>query len=353
MSDTSDLLVGRPVRFVHVEGGVVLKRGCTEMVIMGESAGSLVTSIMSRALEGGITRQQLRSEAGVEGESVVDQLVDALVARRLLWSPGSDGVPAKVTESPEDIYYWHYETTKAKITDRLSEIDIVVVGRNITCAAICRSLSMSSVSRITIVDEPTLRNDRSFTSSWKEHPPSSTTVSVVSPAAFDPEGLHNRTPYVVAASDCGAQECIRAWNSKCVQARWAFFPVVLHNLVGYIGPLSIPGETACYECLRARQNSHLCDPALQRAVESDSHAVAAYHPSMAEIVGNIAALQLAGFVSRFGLAKAANLTTINFITSEMSARRVLKVPRCGVCGRLNQYAATTPLKSIFMPGNDQ
>jgi molybdopterin-synthase adenylyltransferase len=353
MSDASDLLIARPVRLVQVEGGVVLKRGCTEMVVMGEAAGSLITSIMSRAVEGGITRQQLHAEAGVEYESSVDQLVDGLLARRLLTPVGSNQVPTNGPEGPEDVYYWHYETTQPEVTERLNEVDVVVVGRNVTCHAICRSLAMSGIRGITIIDEPTLKNERCLTDSWKAHLPTSTTLSVISPISFDPAVLHNGSPYIVAASDCGAQECLRVWNAKCVQSGWPFFPVVLHNLLGCVGPLSIPGQTACYECLRARQNSHLCDPLLQRAAESDSHAVAAYHPSMAEIIGNIAGLQLAGFISRFGLAKAGNLTTMNFITSEMVTRRVLRVPRCSVCGRLNQYATTTPLKSVFMPGNAQ
>ncbi len=353
MSDVANLLIAKRVRLEHIEGGVVLKRGCTEMVVMGESARSLVTLIMTRAMERGITRDELCSEAGMGNESAVDQLVQALVARRLLSPVESDKVKPNGEENPDDIYYWHYETTRPEVAERLNQVDIVLIGHNVISSAICRSLAISGVGRITIIDEPALRNEVRQTDLGGETLPASTAIRLIPAGTFDPEVLPNASPYVVAASDYGAQDCFRVWNEKCLHAGWPFFPVLLHNLIGCVGPLSIPGQTACYECLRARQNSHLRDSSLQRTVECDSKSVAAYHPSMPEIVGSIGALQLAGFISRFGLAKAGNLTTINFITSEMLVRRVLRVPRCGVCGRLNQHAATTPLKSVFMPGNAQ
>jgi thiazole/oxazole-forming peptide maturase SagC family component len=129
--------------------------------------------------------------------------------------------------------------------------------------------------------------------------------------------------------------------------------VILQNLIGYVGPLVIPGETACYECLRQRQNAHMNDPEVQRASESvtttDSKVVG-FHPSMASVLGDIAAFELTKlYTDGLPLGNIGTQIEVNLLTSEMMTRKVLKVPRCAVCSPLTTRSSATPYKSNFVP----
>ena len=73
---------------------------------------------------------------------------------------------------------------------------------------------------------------------------------------------------VVATADFSGQQLLRHWNSWCVNRGCTFLPVMLDKGIGCVGPLVVPGETACYECLRARENSNLEDPETRRAAEN-------------------------------------------------------------------------------------
>ena len=99
---------------------------------------------------------------------------------------------------------------------------------------------------------------------------------------------------------------MRPWNEFCVRHRRPFLPVVLQDLIGYIGPIVVPGETACFECLRARQNSNLINPETQRAAEArafDGQAIAAAHPAMSASLGAIAGFELTSVSRRLDAAE--------------------------------------------------
>jgi thiazole/oxazole-forming peptide maturase SagC family component len=162
---------------------------------------------------------------------------------------------------------------------------------------------------------------------------------------------------IIATSDGGGIEQLRVWNEYAVLHSLRFYPIVLQDLVGYIGPLYVPGQTACYECLRLRQNAHLVDYANRRIVESafiHSQSVSGFHPAMASILGSIAAIEL---TKAFGLApaltRAGTLIEVNLIGSEMTSRRVLRLPRCPVCSRLNRAPSPSLPAARLAPAGER
>ena len=110
----------------------------------------------------------------------------------------------------------------------------------------------------------------------------------------------------------------------------------------------IPHETACWECVLARQNSHLRDSASKQAVDAVSHEgqdVIGFHPSMASILGDIAAVEITKFFSRIvPLWNVGKVIEVNLLSTKMTTRKVLKLPRCMVCSPLNTRSAITPDK---------
>ena len=77
----------------------------------------------------------------------------------------------------------------------------------------------------------------------------------------------------------------------------------------------------------------------------DTQTVVGFHPSMASILGNIAAMELTKFYSQaMPLWNVGKLIEVNLLATRMIPRKVLKLPRCPVCGPLQTHSAITPDK---------
>jgi thiazole/oxazole-forming peptide maturase SagC family component len=120
-------------------------------------------------------------------------------------------------------------------------------------------------------------------------------------------------------------------------------------MVGYIGPLVIPGDTACLECLRARQNACLTNATERRVAERgafDGQRVTAYHPAMVGMVAEAAAFELIRFYAALPQWKVGRLIELNLLSTAMAHRKVLKAPRCPVCSSLHAGVPTSLHKMI-------
>jgi bacteriocin biosynthesis cyclodehydratase domain-containing protein len=127
---------------------------------------------------------------------------------------------------------------------------------------------------------------------------------------------------------------IRRWNATCVEHGLMLMPVVLDRMRGEIGPIVIPKETACYECLRARENANLTDPVKERLAEQAAvvgQIRNTFHGAMAGAVAEFAALEIAKLLSGAMLPKMGAFTTLALLEPSLQTRYVLKVPRCRVC----------------------
>jgi thiazole/oxazole-forming peptide maturase SagC family component len=125
-------------------------------------------------------------------------------------------------------------------------------------------------------------------------------------------------------------------------------------MIGSVGPLVVPGDTACYECLRARENANLADPQLARASEAGAfqrRAVTGFHPSMASVLGDLAAIELTKFFGGGLPTRVGRLIEVNLLATTLRTRKVLKVPRCQVCSPANRRSEISTDKNIFMPGH--
>jgi bacteriocin biosynthesis cyclodehydratase domain-containing protein len=345
-------LTALPVHTIKIEDGVIIKRGCSEIKISGKGAAQVLKTILTATTGSGSTKEEISERFPVAHRPVVNSLIDQLLARRILIS--IDAMPRDGDgESSLDIFYWHFGDPAVEITGRLNRRRIAVLGVNCISRQLVSSFSASGMESFEIVDDPMLRNLRLFDESgmlkgdhWQ--------ASFKLPRNL--EEWQNKIDIqplacLVATSDFGDQLQMRKWNEFCVRNNTQFLPVVLKNLVGYVGPLIVPGETACFECLRARQNSHFEDPAVQRASEDaafEGQSVAGFHPSMASILGDIAALELTKFYSGvLPSTKVGTMIEVNLLISKMTCRRVLKVPRCSVCSPLKSRSPVTSERQVF------
>ena len=123
-------------------------------------------------------------------------------------------------------------------------------------------------------------------------------------------------------------------------------PAALDSFIGFVGPLVVPRETACFECLIGRENSNIKNPDAESALRSAtlrSRGHAGFHPAMASVLGDFAAMELIKFAADVIPWRIGALFEINMLSPEMTTRRVLKLPRCAVCGMQEKHPGASAL----------
>ena len=334
-----------PAHVVPVNGSVILQRGMVQITIDGEQAQEVIELIVKFCDQGATFEEILCHFPESDHPSLVS-LLEFLVARHFLVSCESDPPCPKETEQPSDIFYWHFDPHIESLTRRIRATKIAIVGVNGLGQEICSALNRSGLGNIKVIDHPDLC-DRRISNQLN--------ISESHPIAFeqwerDPDW--SSTDCVVVASDIGPCDQLRWWNQICVERKSHFLPVTLDNIIGYLGPFVIPGETACYECLIGRENSQMLNATVRRAVQhhaSKSREVTGYHQTTCSVLANLAVFELVRFFGgMFPGPQAGMVLEVNLLTSTMKRRKVLKVPRCACCSSMNKQPSLSPYKDTVI-----
>ena len=333
-------------------GGAVIKRGRVEIRLHGDQAGDAVRAVLEAARQGASLEEIVARFAPPDHPSV-EALVQHLMARRILVLESDLAPGAAEGESQLDVFYWHFGEPAHEIAQRFTRTRFRILGVNAISRRLAVSLRAAGAEDVEVLDHPWLRNPELFdddgglaAGAW---PGGLETPSPVGDRGdLDPGSLD----CLVATSDLGDTRPLREWNELCLLHNIPFLPVLLQDLVGYVGPLVVPGETACYECLRSRQNSHLPDPVAHRAAEdAPGRPVAGFHRFIASILGDVAAVELTKFFGLRPLSRIGTLLEVNLLGGEMTPRRVLKLPRCPVCSTLALTPSAPFTRAMLFPGS--
>jgi thiazole/oxazole-forming peptide maturase SagC family component len=330
-----------PAQLIDVDGGVIIRRGCVATKIAGAGVAETVEYLLATAAKG-ITCGEFIQMFPVATQPSVERLIQHLLDRRLL-VPFQGGEPDCEPETPLDVFYWHFNRTVRDVNEQLNARKFVLIGDNEISWYIVSSLERTGVHNITIVNDPELRNGRLSSRKRPSYHHNNVVASVEYSlsAASALDSLDETTVHcVIATSDSGVLSGIRTWNSYCVDRRLNFMPVTLQAHVAYIGPLVIPGETACFACLELRQRSVKDKDPDQVIIEDaclNGQDVVGFHPSMISVAAEFATIEL---MKAYGplvvFRRVGMLLEVDLLAGAVHARRVLKIPRCPVC---------TPLKT--------
>src|SRR5207302_1419769 len=138
---------------------------------------------------------------------------------------------------------------------RIERASVAVVGSGAAAGLLPRLLFRSGVL---IVDR----------TSWSAAPP--VDVAIVAPAPFE-------------------LPLLDAWNRRRLETDTPWIQVLPYDgRYASLGPLVLPGETACHECLRRRCFSNEDDPAARAALDS-SPAAYPEPPALAAALAGLAA----------------------------------------------------------------
>ncbi|WHZ23394.1 MAG: hypothetical protein OJF47_002506 [Nitrospira sp.] len=340
-----------PVQCVETPEGIIIKRGCTQIKVSGHAAAEVTRMVLTSTAEDGATFDELATLFPSTFRPHLEHLIDRLISCRFLIPVNGPLAPEQPQESCLDVFYWHFGKSTGTVAEKLNRLRIVILGVNCISHHFIRSLNASMVHHFTVVDVPALRNQRLFgetgllaTHEWSEQSAVPITYDTwkhsIGSTKFD---------CLVATSDFGGSEEMRQWNRLCIERNQPFLPVVLKDLVGYIGPLVIPGETACYECLTTRLNSNQ-DGCSSEGMIPEEQSVLGFHPSMASMLGDLAAFEI---MKVFGEAlpnrKVGTLIEVKLLVPELKTRKILKIPRCSACSPLHSRASSACTKDPFTP----
>jgi len=338
-----------PVQLISVPGGVVLKRGCTEIKIGGEGSQRVIRILLAATSAHGASKADLLALFSSEDQPKIEHLIDELLQKRILSTCDLSGAQKQGKETSQEIFYWHFGACIDDIHQRLSKVRLVILGVNTISRRLAVALHNAGINNFKIIDHPHLRKVHLFEASgtlksgaW----PKDLTPPRDLHETLDPEKID----CVVATCDFGLSPVVNEFNTWCIENNRHFFPVILHNVIGYIGPLVVPGETACFDCLQARHNSHLLNhadhDALKKVSFEGQHTVG-FLPCMSGGLAEFAVMELCKFYGDLFQPKVGNLIEINLLAPYLISRKVLKIPRCPTCSPLRTRPSVTPNKSLI------
>jgi len=318
---------------------VVLKRGVQEILLEGPGVGSVVEPVV-KMLDGTATREQIVDAFPGELRSDVDRLLSSLLQRGMA-SESPDGLPEEEpgADALQAAFYRNFGRLGEVAPARLAASTVLVVGVNLISRALVRSLLELGVGEVRLAGEPVLDNHLIASEQPAERPGARGTLRRL--ARMPGVGDLDDVGLLCAASDFGPFDALLEVNRIALRAHRPFLPVWLADLVGHVGPLNHPFETACFRCYQVRAEANEPRWEVARAVRehlaenAEARAGVGLLPPMAALLGDVAALEIAKQLGGFAPSDATGrVLEINLVSFGSAVRRVLKIPRCPECGEV-------------------
>ncbi|AUC75978.1 hypothetical protein [Olleya sp. Bg11-27] len=327
-----------PFQIIELEDKIILKRGVSSMAIPDKSAMIIIKVIQKALLQSPRTKEELSLLFSGSVRSLIANFIDHLINKNYLISIDDAKNYDFDKETPQDIFYWHFNSHQNQIAKLLNEQPWAFVGVNELNKKLIQSLFQDRKDGFVIVDDPALRNIKFFNDDheiidgfWGDE-----RLTIVGQLDFV-----KNTPeigFLIASSEFGSLKLLEDWNEFGVKNKIPFYPILLQNMVGYAGPLVIADEGACLECLKLRQNSASNDFDEKRSTESfafEGQKYTAYHHSMLNILAEVGAFDLVKFKSSIQW-EIGTLCEVDLLGGSMSRRKLIKAPRCSICSPMTE-----------------
>jgi bacteriocin biosynthesis cyclodehydratase domain-containing protein len=199
--------------------------------------------------------------------------------------------------------------TVAELHERLGTVEVHVLGNGPAAEPIGRLVQASGAGCVTSLD-------------WASRPPG--------------EGL------VVAAPANIELPLLEQWNRRALIAHTTWLQVLpFDGRLAAVGPVFVPGQTACHECFRLRRDSTIApipDRTTGRHVGS---------PTLDAVLAGLAAQVVLQRLAGDNTAESGVLLAVELVPELRCTRHfVYRVPRCPACSPAMQRAAAAPWSDI-------
>jgi len=337
----SRLIRSLPVSIVEMNGSTHLVRGGSSFVVEDEASAIILRILI------GLTYQEcdqdlLLTEFSELEKPIAESMLSALIERRILIY--SDENISESEELPQDVFFWHFNTTDEIAKARINDDLIYLVGINAISITISEILQKCGIESFIFVDDPLLRNEKYF---------SDVVLNQESRKVIYSEELNELDPMssiLVPCSEFGSDYPIRGWNKICLDQCIRMIPVILRGLRGTIGPFLYPGESACYECFITRESSVNTPPLAESLWHHDSSIgikTVAYLDSSIHLLASVAVGEIIKALTGIILVPSNELINISLVEPSIVRHPVYRVPRCQYCSPTEWRPETSIIRDEF------
>ncbi len=289
-------------RLAHDGDRLLLEHGRTVVVIEGSAVRSLLPALLP-LLDGTRTLDDLAAELGEPARPAVERSIELLAEHDLVVEgPRLEGEGANALSGL-------YGLPPALVAARLEEASVGLIGGSPVGAHAARLLVRAGVvdlRRLTLDD------------------PLEVDLALVTPSPDEVSLLGD-------------------WNRRALESRTCWIGARPFDGISWpIGPLVVPGESSCYQCLQLRLASQL-DYGREVPLLDRRPAVAAGGPALELLVVGV----LAQIALGWAIGRDRSLPGVLHVVEArpsltLDRHRVLRVPRCEACSQLERRAPRLP-----------
>ena len=292
-------------RLVEDGDRLLLEHGRSVVVLEGRAVRALLPTLLP-LLDGSRTVDELVTRLGVAARPAVERALDLLGTNGLLVEGPLPAIGAP--RSARALAAAHGLAPSVAV-ERLRRATVGVVGGSPTGEAIARLLRTAGVGGVA-------------RTSW--------------------DGAR-AVDLVVAAPTAEEAPSLTEWNAVALERGTRWLGVrPFDGLISTVGPLVVPGESACHVCLLHRLAAHVEYGDELARVESTAPAAGEVAPLEAVSAGVAAQLAL-GWVIGFDTTIPGVLYVIETRPAlSLTANTVLRVPRCPACSIADTLAPPLP-----------
>lgn len=154
-------------------------------------------------------------------------------------------------------------------------------------------------------------------------------------------GRNTTHPDLIIAFATGSSDrMFNLLDDFCQAKGITWIAAILNGPRAQLGPTFIPGQTACYRCLKTRLNSnsddYLADVAFDRVMQTQSEPSQGHLEAFTAVVAGQLVLETVRLLSRMSNPlTVGRLYCLDALTPNAQAHDVLRVPRCPSCSQSN------------------
>jgi bacteriocin biosynthesis cyclodehydratase domain-containing protein len=283
-------------------GRLLLGYGHTLVALEGAAVDALLPSLL-RLLDGTRSVDAVVGELGERTRPAVVRAIGALTeAGVVVEGPAPTSAAALLHAAAAGV-------APREAATRIERAAVAVVGSGENAAALPRLLLRSGAR---VVDR----------TSWSAV--GAVDVAVAAPAPFE-------------------LPLLRDWNRRLLEQRTPWLQVLPYDgRFAAVGPLVLPGETACHECFRGRRLANEDDPATRSLLEREP-APYPEAPALAATLAGLAATLALGWVATRNPALPGALFVLELEDGiAITRHQVHRVPRCSACSPARCRPAPAP-----------
>jgi bacteriocin biosynthesis cyclodehydratase domain-containing protein len=295
-------------RLAYVDDGVLLEHGGS-LVSFGGAAARRLLPVLLPVLDGTRTVDEVVAFVGRPAAPAVDNALDLLHCHGLLTEGPRLADTGRTQRAAVEqlVARSGGSETAVELASRLGESRVAVAGGGGLVDQLARLLQLSGIG----------------------------TVVHASPEEL-PE-----VDFVLIAPEPRFPHLLTDWNARALEDRRTWLPVGgFDGRTATVGPLVVPHETACHECLLIRRASTSGSPSASRRLRRIPP-TSAVPPALGAIVAALAAHATISWLALRDPSLPGTLVTVDAAAGlAVEFHSVLRVPRCPVC---SPQAASAPL----------